>query len=130
MEKYSFTISKSSVIVQKLINPKSVLLCREEKSSDSNSVNFITALIDVCYDEIKDFLENNNDLFLKDLFLLENNILSCNESKVKELFSVDSNDILEPFGKGNITEALIKKLDFTLTMISKTKSSVVILLNK
>jgi hypothetical protein len=130
MEKYSFTISKFSVIVQKLINPKSVLLCREEKSSDSNAVNFITALIDVCYDEIKDFLENNNDLFLKDLFLLENNILSCNESKVKELFSVDSNDILEPFGKGNITEALIKKLDFTLTMISKTKSSVVILLNK
>jgi hypothetical protein len=130
MERYSFTISKFSVIVQKLVNPKSVLLCREEKSSDSNAVNFITALIDVCYDEIKDFLENNNDLFLKDLFLLENNILSCNQSKVKELFSVDSNDILEPFGKGNITEVLIKKLDFTLTMISKTKSSVVILLNK
>jgi hypothetical protein len=130
MEQFSFTISKSSVISQKLVNPQSVLNYREEKSSDSNAVNFMIALLDIAYDEIKDFLENNNTLFLKDLFLLEGNEVICNTSKIKSSFQNDSNDLLEPYGKGNIVTALMNKLNFSLMTVSKTKQSIVVLLNK
>lgn len=130
MERFSFTISKSSVNTQKLVNPQSVLNYREEKGSDSNAVNFMMALLDVAYDEIKDFLENNNDLFLKDLFLLEGKQVVCNTSKIKSLFQNDANNLLEPYGKGNIITSLMNKLNFSLFTVSKTKESIVVLLNK